>query len=63
MFARFFHAMLERGINLPPSQFEAMFLSLAHSDADIDATIAAARESLRRWSPAQRREILSVTRS
>ncbi|MGH7932346.1 MAG: glutamate-1-semialdehyde 2,1-aminomutase [Candidatus Binataceae bacterium] len=45
-FARFFHAMLVRGIYLPPSQFEAMFVSLAHSDADIDATIAAARESL-----------------
>lgn len=45
-FAKFFHAMLERGIYLPPSQFEAMFVSLAHSDADLDATIAAARESL-----------------
>jgi len=45
-FARFFHAMFERGINLPPAQFEAMFLSLAHSDADIDATIAAVQESL-----------------
>jgi len=45
-FARFFHAMFERGINLPPAQFEAMFLSLAHTDADIDATIAAARASL-----------------
>ena len=46
LFARFFHAMLERGIYLPPSQFEAMFVSLAHSDADIDDTITAARESL-----------------
>lgn len=46
MFARFFHAMLERGIYLPPSQFEAMFVSLAHSDTDIDRTIIAARESL-----------------
>jgi glutamate-1-semialdehyde 2,1-aminomutase len=45
-FARFFHAMFERGINLPPAQFEAMFLSLAHSDADIDATVAAAHEAL-----------------
>ncbi len=45
-FARFFHGMLERGINIPPSQFEAMFLSTAHADADIDRTIAAARESL-----------------
>jgi glutamate-1-semialdehyde 2,1-aminomutase len=46
LFARFFHAMLERGIYLPPSQFEAMFVSLAHREADIDRTIAAARDSL-----------------
>jgi glutamate-1-semialdehyde 2,1-aminomutase len=45
-FAKFFHAMFERGINLPPAQFEAMFVSLAHSDADIDATIAAAHEAV-----------------
>lgn len=45
-FAKFFHRMIERGIFLPPSQYEAMFVSLAHSDADLDATIAAARESL-----------------
>jgi len=46
-FATYFHRMLERGIYLPPSQFEAMFLSLAHSVADIDATVNAAQESLR----------------
>lgn len=46
-FARFFHAMIERGIYLPPSQFEAMFVSLAHGDAEIDQTINAARESLK----------------
>ncbi len=46
-FATYFHRMLERGIYLPPSQFEAMFLSLAHSVVDIDATVNAARESLR----------------
>jgi glutamate-1-semialdehyde 2,1-aminomutase len=45
-YARFFHAMFARGINLAPSQFEAMFISLAHTDADLDATIAAAHESL-----------------
>lgn len=45
-FTRFFHAMLARGVYLPPSQFEAMFISLAHRDADLDATIAAAREAL-----------------
>ncbi|HEV2386348.1 MAG TPA: glutamate-1-semialdehyde 2,1-aminomutase [Candidatus Acidoferrales bacterium] len=45
-FARFFHEMLGRGILLPPSQFEALFISAAHTDADIDRTIAACRESL-----------------
>ena len=45
-FAKFFHGMLARGINIPPSQFEAMFLSTAHTNADIDRTIAAAHESL-----------------
>jgi glutamate-1-semialdehyde 2,1-aminomutase len=45
-FATYFHRMLERGIYLPPSQFEAMFVSLAHSVADIDMTIDAARASL-----------------
>jgi glutamate-1-semialdehyde 2,1-aminomutase len=41
-FRRFFHAMLEAGIYLAPSAFEAGFLSAAHSPEDIDATIAAA---------------------
>jgi glutamate-1-semialdehyde 2,1-aminomutase len=45
-FARYFHAMLESGVNIPPSQFEAMFVSSAHSDADIDRTVAAARDAL-----------------
>jgi glutamate-1-semialdehyde 2,1-aminomutase len=45
-FARFFQAMLERGFNFAPSQFEAAFMSTAHSDADIKATIAAASETL-----------------
>jgi glutamate-1-semialdehyde 2,1-aminomutase len=45
-FAKFFHGMLDRGINIPPSQFEAMFISTAHTNADIDRTIAAARESV-----------------
>jgi glutamate-1-semialdehyde 2,1-aminomutase len=45
-FGRYFRSMLERGIYLAPSQFEAAFLSAAHSEADIDATIQAARESL-----------------
>jgi glutamate-1-semialdehyde 2,1-aminomutase len=46
-FGRFFHAMLERGIYLPPSQFEALFVSAAHSAADIARTVDAARESFR----------------
>ena len=46
MFARFFAAMLERGIYLPPSQFEAMFVSLAHGDDDIDRTVTAVHDSL-----------------
>jgi glutamate-1-semialdehyde 2,1-aminomutase len=45
-FGKFFQEMLERGIFLPPSQYEALFVSAAHTDADIDRTIAAARESL-----------------
>jgi glutamate-1-semialdehyde 2,1-aminomutase len=41
-FNRFFHAMLERGVYLAPSAYEAGFVSAAHSEADIAATIAAA---------------------
>lgn len=41
-FNRFFHLMLEQGIYLAPSAFEAGFMSLAHSDADIEATLQAA---------------------
>jgi glutamate-1-semialdehyde 2,1-aminomutase len=44
-FGRFFHAMLERGVYLAPSQFEAAFVSLAHTDELIEQTIAAAREA------------------
>lgn len=45
-FGTFFQQMLQRGFFLPPSQYEALFVSGAHTDADIDATIAAAGESL-----------------
>jgi glutamate-1-semialdehyde 2,1-aminomutase len=45
-FARFFWRMIEKGVYLPCSQFEAMFVSAAHSDEDIDDTIAAACEAL-----------------
>jgi glutamate-1-semialdehyde 2,1-aminomutase len=44
-FGRFFHAMLDRGIYLPPAQFEALFVSLAHTEADLDRTVAAAGEA------------------
>jgi len=44
-FARFHRAMLDRGVWLPPSQFEAAFLGTAHGDAEVEATIAAAREA------------------
>jgi glutamate-1-semialdehyde 2,1-aminomutase len=46
-FGAFFREMLDRGVFLPPSQFEALFLSAAHTDDDIDRTLAAARESLK----------------
>lgn len=45
-YARFFHAMLERGVYLAPSQFEAGFMSTAHGDEEIQATIAAAEEAM-----------------
>ena len=49
----YFHRMLERGVYLAPSQFEAAFVSLAHTDEMIDKTIEAAREVFKslRWGP------------
>jgi len=44
-FNRFFHAMLENGVFLAPSAYEAGFLSSAHDDAVIEATLAAARQA------------------
>ena len=44
-FNRFFHAMLDRGVYLAPALYEAGFVSAAHTPADIDATVAAAREA------------------
>jgi glutamate-1-semialdehyde 2,1-aminomutase len=44
-FGRFFRAMLEHGIYLPPSQFEAAFLSAAHSEPEVQQTIAAAKQA------------------
>jgi glutamate-1-semialdehyde 2,1-aminomutase len=46
-FARYFWGLIERGVYMPCSQYEALFVSSAHTEADIDATIAAAREALK----------------
>ena len=45
-FAKFFRLMLEAGVMIPPSQFEAWFVSLAHTPADIDATVEAAARAM-----------------
>lgn len=47
MFTKFFHNMLQKGVYLAPSQFEAGFLSLAHSQDDIEKTVKAAYESMK----------------
>jgi glutamate-1-semialdehyde 2,1-aminomutase len=44
-FGRFFRTMLDSGIYLPPSQFEAAFLGAAHTEDDIEQTIAAAKQA------------------
>lgn len=46
-FKQYFHGMLEQGIYLAPSQFEAGFLSTAHTQADIEKTVAAAQKTMR----------------
>jgi len=51
-FARFHRAMRVRGVLIPPSQFETWFVSLAHSEPEIDATVRAAAEALREACPA-----------
>ena len=48
LYGRYFHEMLNRGIYLPPAQFEAMFVSAAHSKEDLDKTIAANFEALKK---------------
>ena len=45
-YGAFFHGMLARGVHFAPSQFEACFVSTAHTDADIESTIAAAQDVL-----------------
>ncbi len=51
-FARFHRAMRDRGILIPPSQFETWFVSLAHNESEIDATVRAAAEALTEAVPA-----------
>jgi glutamate-1-semialdehyde 2,1-aminomutase len=46
VYADFFHGMLGRGFYLPPAQLEAAFVSLAHTDVEIDSFVAAAEETL-----------------
>lgn len=53
-FARFFHAMLERGILLPPSPYEAWFLTLAHGEEEIDLTLSAVAPALEQATAAPR---------
>ena len=45
-FGKFFHAMLDAGVYLPPSQYEAMFLGTTHSEEDVQRTMAAAKQAL-----------------
>jgi glutamate-1-semialdehyde 2,1-aminomutase len=47
-FARYFWSLIDRGVYMPCSQFEALFVSAAHTEADILATIEAARKALAR---------------
>ena len=44
-YGRFFRSMLDAGVMLPPSQFEAWFISTAHTEGDIDQTIDVAKEA------------------
>jgi glutamate-1-semialdehyde 2,1-aminomutase len=46
-FGTFFHALLDRGVYLPPSQFEAAFVSLAMGEREVEHTLAAARQAFR----------------
>jgi len=46
-YARFFHSLLDSGVYFPPSQFEAAFISDAHTEADLEATVTAARTAFR----------------
>ncbi len=54
-YGRFFHAMLAEGVYLAPSQFETAFVSTAHGEAEVDATVRAAGIAMRRLATAERR--------
>ncbi|MCL6594460.1 MAG: aminotransferase class III-fold pyridoxal phosphate-dependent enzyme, partial [Alicyclobacillus sp.] len=54
LFAVFFHALLRRGVYIAPSKYEAWFVSAAHSDADVDATLAAVAASMEEVAAAAR---------
>ena len=45
-FGRWFHGLLDEGVYVPPSGYEAWFVSLAHTESDIDATVEAANRAL-----------------
>ncbi|MCK5310785.1 MAG: aspartate aminotransferase family protein, partial [Desulfobacteraceae bacterium] len=47
MFSTYYHGMLKKGVYLAPSQFEAIFMSTAHTDEDIEKTITAAAEVMK----------------
>jgi glutamate-1-semialdehyde 2,1-aminomutase len=53
-YSTFFRGMLLRGVYPPPSQFEAWFLSAAHTEKDVDRTIRAAREAMKDVAKAHR---------
>ena len=57
-YARFFHGMLDRGVFLPPSGYETMFVSLAHTDAELELIVDAASEAA--ITPRNRRATFSV---
>jgi glutamate-1-semialdehyde 2,1-aminomutase len=46
LYGRFFHTLLDRGVYFPPAQYEALFVSDAHTDGDIDRATQATREAL-----------------
>jgi glutamate-1-semialdehyde 2,1-aminomutase len=49
VFGKYFMGMLERGVYLAPSQFESGFMSTAHTDAEIQATLQAVEETFKAW--------------